>query len=150
MKELVEILRRQELTISCAESLTGGLFASSICEIPGVSKIFKGGVVTYWNEIKNRVIDVPKKVIEECGVVSADCASYMAKGVKNLYKTDISISFTGNAGPDVMEGKPVGLVYIGLCYKDTTFVFEYYFEGTRNDIRRKCVEEGFKRILELF
>lgn len=150
MKELVEILRRQELTISCAESLTGGLFASSICEIPGVSKIFKGGVVTYWNEIKNRVLDVPKKVIEECGVVSADCASYMAKGVKNLYKTDISISFTGNAGPDVMEGKPVGLVYIGLCYKDTTFVFEYYFEGTRNDIRRKCVEEGFKRILELF
>ena len=85
-------------------------------------------------------------MIEECGVVSADCASYMAKGVKNLYKTDISISFTGNAGPDVMEGKPVGLVYIGLCYKDTTFVFEYYFEGTRNDIRRKCVEEGFKRI----
>lgn len=150
MKELVEILRRQELTISCAESLTGGLFASSICEIPGVSKIFKGGVVTYWNEIKNRVLDVPKKVIEECGVVSADCASYMAKGVKNLYKTDISISFTGNAGPDVMEGKPVGLVYIGLCYKDTTYVFEYYFEGTRNDIRRKCVEEGFKRILELF
>ena len=150
MKELVEILRRQELTISCAESLTGGLFASSICEIPGVSKIFKGGVVTYWNEIKNRVLDVPKKVIEECGVVSADCASYMAKGVKNLYKTDISISFTGNAGPDEMEGKPVGLVYIGLCYKDTTFVFEYYFEGTRNDIRRKCVEEGFKRILELF
>ena len=150
MKELVEILRKQELTISCAESLTGGLFASSICEIPGVSKIFKGGVVTYWNEIKNRVLDVPKKVIEECGVVSADCASYMAKGVKNLYKTDISISFTGNAGPDVMEGKPVGLVYIGLCYKDTTFVFEYYFEGTRNDIRRKCVEEGFKRILELF
>lgn len=150
MKELVEILRKQELTISCAESLTGGLFASSICEIPGVSKIFKGGVVTYWNEIKNRVVDVPKRVIEECGVVSADCASYMAKGVKNLYKTDISISFTGNAGPDVMEGKPVGLVYIGLCYKDTTFVFEYYFEGSRNDIRKKCVEEGFKRILELF
>ena len=150
MKELVEILRKQELTISCAESLTGGLFASSMCEIPGVSKIFKGGVVTYWNEIKNRVVDVPKRVIEECGVVSADCASYMAKGVKNLYKTDISISFTGNAGPDVMEGKPVGLVYIGLCYKDTTFVFEYYFEGSRNDIRKKCVEEGFKRILELF
>ena len=150
MKELVEILRKQELTISCAESLTGGLFASSMCEIPGVSKIFKGGVVTYWNEIKNRVVDVPKRVIEECGVVSADCASYMAKGVKNLYKTDISISFTGNAGPDVMEGKPVGLVYIGLCYKDTTFVFEYYFEGSRNDIRKQCVEEGFKRILELF
>ena len=150
MKELVEILRKQELTISCAESLTGGLFASSMCEIPGVSKIFKGGVVTYWNEIKNRVVDVPKRVIEECGVVSADCASYMAKGVKNLFKTDISISFTGNAGPDVMEGKPVGLVYIGLCYKDTTFVFEYYFEGSRNDIRKKCVEEGIKRILELF
>ena len=150
MKELVEILRKQELTISCAESLTGGLFASSMCEIPGVSKIFKGGVVTYWNEIKNRVVDVPKRVIEECGVVSADCASYMAKGVKNLFKTDISISFTGNAGPDVMEGKPVGLVYIGLCYKDTTFVFEYHFEGSRNDIRKQCVEEGFKRILELF
>lgn len=150
MKELVEILTKKELTISCAESLTGGLFAATLCEIPGVSKVFKGGVVTYWNEMKNKVINVPNKVIKEYGVVSSECASFMAKGVKELYETDISISFTGNAGPDVMEGKPVGLVYIGLCYKDTTFTFEYYFEGSRNEIRKKCINEGLKRILKIF
>ena len=70
-------------------------------------------------------------------------------GVKNLFNTDVAISFTGNAGPTSMEGKPVGLVYIGVIIKDTVFTFEYMFEGDRNQIREACVKQGIKKILEL-
>lgn len=149
MKDLVGLFTEKKLTLSCAESLTGGLFAHTITSIPGVSKLFKGGVVTYWNEAKANVISVSKETIDEYGVVSSECASEMARGVKNLFNTDVAISFTGNAGPTSMEGKPVGLVYIGVIIKDTVFTFEYMFEGDRNQIREACVKQGIKKILEL-
>ena len=149
MKDLVGLFTEKKLTLSCAESLTGGLFAHTITSIPGVSKLFKGGVVTYWNEAKANVVSVSKETIDEYGVVSSECASEMARGVKNLFNTDVAISFTGNAGPTSMEGKPVGLVYIGVIIKDTVFTFEYMFEGDRNQIREACVKQGIKKILEL-
>ena len=149
MKDLVTLFVEKNLTLSCAESLTGGLFASTIASIPGVSKLFKGGVVTYWKEAKENVISVSKKTIDEYGVVSSECASEMARGVKNLLHTDVAISFTGNAGPTSMEGKPVGLVYIGVIVKETVFTFEYQLNGDRNQIRETCVKEGIKKILEL-
>jgi nicotinamide-nucleotide amidase len=149
MKDLVSLFTEKKLTLSCAESLTGGLFASTITSIPGVSKIFKGGVVTYWNEAKANVISVSKDTIDEYGVVSSECASEMVRGVKKLFNTDVAISFTGNAGPTSMEGKPVGLVYIGIIVKETVFTFEYMFEGDRNQIREACVKQGIKKILEL-
>ena len=148
MQELINILKNRELTISCAESLTAGLFASTMGEYSGVSKVFKGGVVSYWSEIKQSVLNVPESVILSSGVVSSECASYMARGVKELFKTDVSVSFTGNAGPSSLEGKPVGLVYIGICLNDMTMSFEYNFEGSRNEIRKQCVEEGIKKIYE--
>ena len=149
MNDLVSLFTEKKLTLSCAESLTGGLFASTITSIPGVSKIFKGGVVTYWNEAKANVISVSKDTIDEYGVVSSECASEMVRGVKKLFNTDVAISFTGNAGPTSMEGKPVGLVYIGIIIKETVFTFEYMFEGDRNQIREACVKQGIKKILEL-
>ena len=149
MKDLVSLFTEKKLTLSCAESLTGGLFASTITSIPGVSKLFKGGVVTYWNEAKANVISVSKDTIDEYGVVSSECASEMVRGVKKLFNTDVAISFTGNAGPTSMEGKPVGLVYIGIIVKETVFTFEYMFEGDRNQIREACVKQGIKKILEL-
>ena len=145
VEEILEALKNKELTLSCAESLTGGLFSSTICSVSGASKVFKGGVVTYWTEIKNQVINVPQEIIDEYGVVSNECASYMARGVKDLFKTDISISFTGNAGPSSLEGKPVGLVYIGICLNDITMSFE----DNRNEIRKQCVKEGIKKIYEI-
>ena len=149
MNDLVSLFTEKKLTLSCAESLTGGLFASTITSIPGVSKIFKGGIVTYWNEAKANVISVSKDTIDEYGVVSSECASEMVRGVKKLFNTDVAISFTGNAGPTSMEGKPVGLVYIGIIIKETVFTFEYMFEGDRNQIREACVKQGIKKILEL-
>lgn len=149
MKRLIDALINKKWTISCAESLTGGLFASTLTSFAGVSQVFKGGIVSYSNETKRDVLGVKKYVIDEIGVVSSECASQMARQAKEKFKTDISISFTGNAGPSSMEGKPVGLVYIGLCIGETTFSFEYLFQGNREEIRNQCVSEGIKKILEL-
>lgn len=149
MEELINVLSAKGMTLSCAESLTGGLFAATLCQTAGVSKVFKGGVVTYCNESKHDIIQVPQYIIDEYGVVSAECASCMARGVKKIFNSDIAISFTGNAGPGTLEGKPVGLVYIGLCIQETTMSFECLFDGERNQIRQQCVEEGIKKILEL-
>lgn len=149
MNELMMVLKNKEMTLSCAESLTGGLFGSTITSFSGASKVFKGGVICYDNDVKEKVLNVDKEIIDTYGVVSSACASMMARGVKKLLNTDVAISFTGNAGPDVMEGKPVGLVYIGICIGETSFSFEYTFSGDRNSIRNQCVKEGIKKILEL-
>ena len=149
MKELVEKLKQSNLNLSSAESLTGGLFASTITSIPGVSSIFKGGAVTYWNEIKHDVLGVSNEIINTYGVVSSECAAEMARGVKKIYSSNVAISFTGNAGPSSMEGKPVGLVYIGVAIEKTVFTFEYMFDGDRNEIRSKCVEVAIKKLKEL-
>jgi PncC family amidohydrolase len=148
MEELVELLKQKNLTLSCVESLTGGLFASSITNIPGVSKVFKGGVVTYWTSIKEDVVHVNKDIIDKFGVVSSECALEMARHGQELLTSDICISFTGNAGPDVMENKPVGLVYIGLKIKDKEFVKELHLQGNRQEIRKKCIQEGCNLIFE--
>ncbi len=149
MQRLIEILKEKKYTLSCAESLTCGMFASTIGNYPGVSKVFKGGVVTYCSNSKVEVINVPQSVVDDFGVVSKECAASMAHGVRKLFKSDVSISFTGNAGPDVLEGKPVGLVYIGICINKISFTFECQFEGTRNEIRQQCINEGINKLLEL-
>ena len=129
MHVLVEKFLNRNMTLSCAESLTGGLFSATVTAIPGVSKFFKGGVVTYWNEIKHSILGVSQETINEYGVVSKECASEMARGIKKLYSSNVGISFTGNAGPTGMEGKPVGLVYIGVIIDEVVFTFEYNFVG---------------------
>ncbi len=148
MEELVSLLKEKNLTLSSIESLTGGLFASSITSFPGVSKFFKGGVVTYWTSIKEDVVHVSKEVIDSFGVVSKECALEMARKGQVLLNSDVCISFTGNAGPSVMENKEVGLVYIGLKIKNKEFVKELHLQGERNFIRNKCIEEGCKFIFE--
>ena len=147
--KLVELLKKHNLTLGSIESLTGGLFASTITSVSGVSSVFKGTVVTYFTEIKEKVVGVKKEIISKYGVISKECALEMATYGQELLDTDVIVSFTGNAGPTSMEGKPVGLVYIGVIIKDTVFTFEYMFEGDRNQIREACVKQGIKKILEL-
>lgn len=149
MKELVDLLKNKKYTLSCAESLTGGLFASTMTEISGVSSVFKGGVVSYWNEIKAEVLHVPYNVIEKDGVVSSKCSYYMAKNVKDLYNSSVSVSFTGNAGPDFMENKPVGLVYITIFVNDNYKIYECNFTGSRNEIRKECIQFAKEKLIEL-
>lgn len=149
LKCLIEKLDSLGLTLSSIESLTGGLFASSVTSIPGVSSVFKGAVVTYQTSIKEEVVHVDKKTVKKYGVVSYQVTEEMARHGQELLSSDVCISFTGNAGPSAMEGKPVGLVYIGVAIGSSFYAIERHFTGDRNSIRQACVEEGARFVLEV-
>jgi len=113
--KLVKNLARKKLTISFAESCTGGMLASTITAISGSSKVFNLGLVTYSNSAKINILKVPKKIIKKYGSVSYECCLSMVKNLSKISKADISVSITGVAGPNGgTKLKPVGLVYIGI------------------------------------
>jgi nicotinamide-nucleotide amidase len=141
--ELMKVLKEKKLTISAAESLTGGLFQQELTSVPGVSSVLKGGVVCYTNEVKEKVLGVRKETIEKHGVVSHECAKELAENVAALVSADIGISFTGVAGPDELEGKPVGTVYIGICIRgQQTVVKKLELGGSREANRGRSVKYG--------
>ena len=137
MEEVVgKLLRDNGLTISTAESSTGGLIASRIVNVSGSSEYFMGSVVAYSNQIKNKILGVKKETLDKHGAVSKQTAKEMVKGVKNLFETNIAISDTGIAGPTgATLTKPLGLHYIGLSTKDKTIVEKVIFKGERNAVR---------------
>lgn len=148
MKELVTLLKDSKLTLSCAESLSGGLFQQEVTSIAGASTIFKGGVVCYATEVKNSVLKVKKETLDIEGAVSSACAIELAENVRTLMQADIGISFTGVAGPAEQEGKPVGLVYIGIAIAgEPTRVEKLQLVGSRNGIRSRSVKHGCSLLL---
>ena len=147
--KLGEILTKNHLTLSSAESLTGGLFGETITSHPGASKYYKGGIITYSNSIKEE-LGVNKSTIEKFGAVSKETATEMVKKAQQFFNSDVAVSFTGNAGPTAMENKPVGLVYIGIAYKTNLFVYSNIFSGTREEIRKKSVEFAIEALENLF
>ena len=150
---LVQTLKEKGLTISTAESLTAGMVSSTIVKVPGASAVFKGGFVTYASASKIRILGVPEEVIARKGVISADCAKAMAEGACRAAETEVSIATTGNAGPDVLEYKPVGRVYIAVCINGETSVVEHTFSGDRESIRRQTTNAAIRecelRLLQL-
>jgi PncC family amidohydrolase len=132
-------------TLSAAESLTGGGFAYEITSHPGASDYFKGSLVTYVNDIKAR-LGVKKETLDKYGAVSSECAEEMVEEAADFFKTDVAVSFTGNAGPTAMENKPVGLVFIGVKVKDKVVVYKNIFAGTRAEIRQQCIEFGISAL----
>lgn len=143
MKTLFTYLKENDLTIACAESLTGGLFQQQFTSFPGAGDVFKGGVVCYSTNIKHKVLQVKKETIETVGVVSEECALQLAENVRQLMETDIGISFTGVAGPTEQEGKPVGTVFIGISIKGKgTYPLRLQLAGTREMIRLRTVKHG--------
>ncbi len=144
---LLNLLLEQNLTLSCMESLTGGLFASTFTGIPSASKVFKGGAVTYTDEAKE-AFGVSKKTIAENGAISKECAKEMALQASFFFNSDLSVSFTGNAGPSESENKPVGLVYIAVKYLKEVSVYELHLSGSRNNIRKQCVDFAFSTLID--
>lgn len=143
MNELTKRLKEKGLTIGCAESLTGGMFQQEFTSIPGAGSLLKGGVVCYTNEVKEKVLKVKKETIEKDGVVSKACASELAENAASLTGADIGISFTGVAGPDELEGKPVGTVYIGIAIKGRpAHVEKLNLGGSRAANRSRSVKYG--------
>ena len=142
--ELVRLLAKRGLTISTAESCTGGLVSAKIVGVAGASEVFREGFVTYSNKAKRKTLDVSKSTIRKEGAVSAQTAKEMAVGAALMADTDIAVSVTGNAGPSAEEGKPVGLVYIGVYAGGKAKAFEYRFEGGRNEVRAAAADEAVR------
>lgn len=134
---VLALLKERDLTLTTAESLTGGLLAARFTAVPGASEVFKQGFVTYCNRAKRKLLDVKKTTLKEYGAVSERTAKEMAKNGVFATGTDACVSLTGLAGPAAEEGKPVGLVYIACCYKNRTVVREYHFKGNRQQIREQ-------------
>ena len=116
--EVVRLLRTKGYRITAAESLTGGLFQSTLCSVSGASNIFNGGFVTYAASAKQKLIGVPATTIQKYGVVSAETATAMAEGAREAMDVDFGVSFTGVAGPDALEGHPAGTVFVAIAQKD--------------------------------
>ena len=132
---MLELLVAREATLATAESLTGGLLASTITEVPGASRAFVGGVVSYATRVKVSVLDVPAAVVEEHGVVSEECALAMARGVRRRLDATWGVATTGVAGPDTQEGRPVGTVWVAVAGPDVVRARLLALEGDRRAIR---------------
>ena len=139
-------LGEKPLTISTAESCTGGMIASKLIEVPGISENFIEGIVSYSNEAKIKRLKVKKETLEKYGAVSEEVAREMLAGLK----TDIGISTTGIAGPDGgTKNKPVGLVYIGIKVKNEVKVFKRELKGDRNKIRQRAMMHALYNLLKI-
>ncbi|MGX7349477.1 competence/damage-inducible protein A [Dolosicoccus paucivorans] len=150
-KEVVTLLKERSLTLSCAESLTGGLFASEIVSQSGASTVFKGGVVSYTPDIKEQLLNVSPQTIKEHSVYSQQVAIEMAKGAQEQLKTDVSVSFTGVAGPDDEKDHPVGEVHYAIAFKNEKAHTGCLHLGhrSRNMIRYLSVQRVLANLIEL-
>ncbi|MCD6408617.1 competence/damage-inducible protein A [bacterium] len=142
---LGSILKEKKLKLAIAESCTGGLASKLITDIPGSSEYFQGGFITYSNVLKKKILKVKKTTLRKYGAVSKEVAIEMAKGAKKYGKADVSLSFTGIAGPTGgSKEKPVGLVWIGVGLpKNRYFAEKFLFSGNRHRIRERAVYTGF-------
>ena len=148
--ELVQKLIQKEMTISTAESCTGGMIAAAITDVAGASGVFKEGFVTYCDEAKNEILGVDAKLLQKYSAVSEQVAEAMARGAAKKAGADCAISVTGIAGPDGgTKDKPVGLVYIGFMVGNTVIVEKHLFDGDRREVRRQAAERAIHGILEL-
>ena len=150
MSRSFEVIRRLAgKTLVTAESLTGGGIGAALTTVPGSSAVYKGGVISYTNEIKQNVLGVKQEVLENYGAVSNPVAGEMVFGVRKLMNADIAVSVTGLAGPDGDEfGRPVGTVFVGFDNGAKTVVKQYRFDGDREAVRRQATEAALRLILE--
>jgi nicotinamide-nucleotide amidase len=135
-------------TLVTAESLTGGGIGAALTEVPGSSAIYKGGVISYTNEIKHSILGVSPHTLEQFGAVSPQTAEEMASGVRRLMDADIALSVTGLAGPGGDDfGNPVGTVFIGYSDEKTTISRKFHFEGDRASVREQTVRSALELVL---
>lgn len=145
-KKVVELLKKLNMNISTAESCTGGMLASKLIDVPGISEVFYEGVVSYSNEAKINRLGVRKETLDRYGAVSEEVAKEMVMGLT----TDVALSTTGIAGPDGgSEEKSVGLVYMGIRIKDKIYVEKRVFRGDRNKVRERTVSHTLFTLIKI-
>ncbi len=149
-EEIVKKLTQKNLTITFAESCTGGMLCSKIVDVPGSSAVVKQSAVTYCNDAKMNLLGVPKDIIDKYTEVSEETASLMAEGAAKWADSDIAVSITGIAGPDGgTDEKPVGLVYIGVYNNGKTTVTKSVFKGNRNAVREQAAQTALNLVSQL-
>lgn len=150
-QELFSLLLERDLTLSAAESCTGGLIAKRMTDLPGASKVFCGGVVSYWSEVKASVLGVPQEELDAFGAVSEPVARAMAEGVRRVTGSSLGVSVTGVAGPDADErGNAVGTVYIAAADEDRTLCCRFNFGAlSRAEIRELSANAAFLLVQNL-
>lgn len=144
---LIAALQGRDESLATAESLTGGLLAAIVTGVPGASAVYAGGVVSYATEVKQQLLGVTETLVDEYGVVSAECAEAMATGVRDLLHTTYAMSTTGVAGPEEQEGKPVGTVYVGVAGPDGVHSLPLGLAGTRAIIRERACAAALGELL---
>ena len=151
IEKLHNKLIKKKITLSVAESCTGGLLSSKFTRLSGSSKYFQMGLVTYSNNAKIKILKVKKKIIDKYGSVSPECCGSMVQGLTKISKSKINISITGIAGPNGgTKDKPVGLVYIGLTKRNKTIVSKNFFKKKdRKSIQNKTVEKCINLIQDI-
>ncbi len=145
---VLAMLRERELTLTTAESITGGMLSARLTDVPGASDVFKQGLVTYCNRAKRKLLDVKKTTLKDYGAVSEKTAREMAKNGAFITGSDVCIALTGLAGPAADEGKPVGLVYIACSYRGNITVQEFHLKGERARIRESAVGKALTMLRE--
>ena len=136
--------------LATAESLTGGGIGQAVTSVSGASAVFAGGVISYTNEVKHKVLGVPVEILDTCGAVSAPVAKAMAEGARRVIGADVAVAVTGLAGPDGDEfGNPVGTVFIGYADEKTAFARGYHFTGDRAEVREQTIEAALALVLEM-
>ncbi len=149
-EELVKYLTENKLTITTAESCTGGMISSTLVNVPGASWVLNEAYVTYANEAKEKLVGVSHETLEKFGAVSKETAYEMAEGAAKAANADCAIAVTGIAGPDGgTDEKPVGTVYAGFFVKGTVYVERYNFTGSRYDVRRQTADKAVSRLYEI-
>ena len=139
VKKLVSLLIEKNLTIGSCESFTAGLFGATLGSVSGVSKVYKGSLITYATSLKTKLAHVDEQLIAQYGVMSEECAKAMALGAKKVLDCDICVSFTGNAGPDAWEGKEAGYVCFGYADNHSVETFSQVIKLERNQLRKEAV-----------
>ena len=140
----------QGKTLVTAESLTGGGIGNALTAISGSSAVYKGGIISYTNAVKHRILGVPEEMLEQFGAVSEPVAKAMAEGVRKLLDADVAVSVTGLAGPGGDEyGNPVGTVFIGYADESRTLVRRCHFSGDREAVREQTVCAALQLVLEM-
>ena len=148
--KVVKRLLQKKISLSIAESCTGGLIANTITKYSGVSKIFSYGIISYSNEAKTKYLSVSKTNLSKFGAVSKEVAEDMINGLYKNERTQICISTTGIAGPNGgTKLKPVGLVYIGIKINNKNYIFKKIYKGNRLDIQRRTRDFIFRKINKL-
>lgn len=145
--EVIATCDQRGLTVATAESLTGGLLCAALVDVPGASRVVRGGLVAYTPEIKIQWLDVSAELIGEHGTVHREVASQMAQSARGRFDVDRAVSTTGVAGPGSAEGHEAGTVFIAVAGPESIQVHEHHFPGDRAQVRSACVDAALSALV---